>query len=141
VEELSAGGLVTRTIDGVAHGALIGRFDHDGVLRWLLPKGHVEPGETVRDAAIREVHEETGIAGQVLAELGTVTFWFTAADRRVHKTVHHYVLRAVSGELSDDDVEVDAVDWVPLDQVPRRLSYADERRLAKLVPAILADHT
>jgi ADP-ribose pyrophosphatase YjhB (NUDIX family) len=138
---VSAGGLVTRTIDGVPHCALIGRRDQEGVLRWLLPKGHVEPGETLRAAAVREIREETGIVGEVLAELGTVAFWFTASDRRVHKTVHHYVLRAVGGELSDNDVEVDAVAWVPLDQVPRQLSYADERRLAQLVPAILADHT
>lgn len=132
---------MTTVLDGRTCGALIGRRDLSGVLRWLLPKGHVEPGETVNAAAIREVREETGIDGLVLAELGTVAYWFTTIDRRIHKTVHHYVMHAVGGELSDDDVEVDTVAWVPLDDVPARLSYADERRLAELVPGILADNS
>ena len=53
-----------------------------------------------------------------------------AEQRRVHKTVHHYLLEAVGGELSDADVEVVEVAWVPLDEVAARLAYADERRLA-----------
>lgn len=119
--------------------ALIGRIDRRGRLLWSLPKGHVEPGETTEAAAIREVAEETGIVGRVLAPLGTIDFWFVADDRRVHKTVHHFLLVAEGGELCDDDVEVSAVAWVPLDEVPARLAYADERRLVGRVPQLLAD--
>ena len=140
MEEVSAGGLVTATIHGRRHAALIGRKDQAGVVRWLLPKGHVERDETARDAAVREVREETGIDGQVLADLGTVAFWFTTIDKRVHKTVHYFLLEALGGELSDADVEVDEVAWVALDDVPLRLSYANERRLAELVPAMLTEH-
>jgi 8-oxo-dGTP pyrophosphatase MutT (NUDIX family) len=136
--ETSAGGLVCRTVDGVVEGALIGRLDRHGVLRWLLPKGHLEDGESPTDAAVREVAEETGIRGHVVAPIGTVDYWFTAVDRRVHKTVHHYLLAADSGELSTEDVEVDEVAWLPLAEVPQRLSYEDERRLAALVPGLLA---
>ena len=93
------------------------------------PKGHVEAGETPEDAAVREVEEETGILGRVLAPLGTIDFWFVAEDRRVHKTVHHHLLEAVSGELSDEDIEVVEVAWVPLEELATRLAYADERAL------------
>ncbi len=120
-------------------GALIGRLDRRGRLLWSLPKGHVEKGETVQDTAVREISEETGICGRVLAPLGIIDFWFVADGRRVHKTVHHFLLVAESGELSDDDVEVAEVAWVPLDEVPERLAYADERRLVAKVPGLLAD--
>jgi 8-oxo-dGTP pyrophosphatase MutT (NUDIX family) len=104
-----------------------------------MPKGHLEVGETAEQAAVREVAEETGIVGRVVAPLGVITFSFVAEDRRVRKTVHHYLLVAESGELSDLDVEVAAVAWVPLDELSGRLAYADERRLAAEVPRLLAD--
>ena len=123
--------------------ALIARIDRRGRLLWSLPKGHLEAGETPEDAAVREVEEETGIRGTVLASLGTIDFWFVAEGRRVHKTVHHYLLLVtdpVHGlELSDADVEVSEVAWVPLDELPGRLAYADERRLLDRVPDLLAD--
>ena len=108
---------------------------------WSLPKGHIEHGETTEDAAIREVHEETGIEGSVMAPLGVIDFWFMAEDRRVHKTVHHFLMTAHGGELSDADREVVEVAWVPLDQVSARLAYADERKLMEKVPALLAEMT
>jgi ADP-ribose pyrophosphatase YjhB (NUDIX family) len=139
VEETSAGGLVVDTSGGRARGALIGRHDRRGRLLWSLPKGHVEKGETAEQAAVREVTEETGIRGEVVASLGTIDFWFVADGSRIHKTVHHFLLVAVGGELSDEDVEVAEVAWVPLNELPGRLAYADERRLVARVPELLRD--
>ena len=137
VDETSAGGLVVDTDTGRA--AVIGRLDRRGRLLWSLPKGHVENGETVEQAAVREVAEETGIDSAVVAALGSIDYWFVAEDRRVHKTVHHFLLQALGGELSDADVEVTEVAWVPLADLPQRLAYADERRLVRRATAILAD--
>jgi len=139
VEEVSAGGLVVDRSGTVAQAALIARLDRRGRLLWSLPKGHLERGESAEDAAVREVEEETGIRGRLLGPLGTIDFWFVAEDRRVHKTVHHYLLEADGGELSDADIEVTEVAWVPLPEVRDRLAYADERRLLEKVPGILAD--
>ena len=139
VEETSAGGLVLDGRGPDARAALIGRIDRRGRLLWSLPKGHVEAGETTEDAAIREVAEETGITGRVVAPLGTIDFWFVADGRRVHKTVHHFLLLAEGGELSDADIEVSEVAWVPLPEVAERLAYADERALVERVPDLLAD--
>jgi 8-oxo-dGTP pyrophosphatase MutT (NUDIX family) len=140
VEETSAGGLVVDVAGGDApRAALIGRLDRRGRLLWSLPKGHIEAGESHEDTAVREVAEETGITGRVLARLGTIDFWFVADGRRVHKTVHHFLLLAQGGELSDEDIEVEQVEWVPLDEVADRLAYADERRLVEQVPSMLAD--
>jgi 8-oxo-dGTP pyrophosphatase MutT (NUDIX family) len=85
------------------------------------------------------VAEETGIIGEVVAPLGIIDFWFVADGRRVHKTVHHFLLRAVGGALSDADVEVTEVAWVPLSELAGRLAYADERALVERAPALLAD--
>jgi 8-oxo-dGTP pyrophosphatase MutT (NUDIX family) len=131
--------LVVRTEHGVPSGALIGRLDRRGRLRWSLPKGHVEAGETTEQAAIREVAEETGIDGRITARLGSVDYTFTVEGRRVHKRVHHFLMIAVGGELSDADIEVTEVAWVPLDQLNDRLAYAGERRLARRATELLAD--
>ena len=138
VDETSAGGLVLDRSGEVPRAALIARHDKRGRLVWSLPKGHVEAGETPADAAVREVEEETGIRGRVVAPLGTIDFWFVADQRRVHKTVHHFLLEAVGGELSDDDVEVVEVGWFPLPDVAATLAYADERRLLERVDQLLA---
>jgi len=122
---------------GVA--AVIGRLDRRGRLLWSLPKGHIEAGETAEQAAVREVEEETGIIGRVVAPLGTIDFWFVAEDRRVHKTVHHFLLSALGGELSDEDVEVAEVAWVPLAELESRLAYADERRLIRRATELLEE--
>jgi len=143
VDETSAGGLVLDRRGPEASGALIGRLDRRGRLLWSLPKGHVEPGETEEQAAIREVAEETGIRGSVVGKLGTIDFWFVADGRRIHKTVHHFLLLAddpIGGlELSDEDVEVSEVAWVPLADLAAKLAYADERRLLERVPDLLAE--
>jgi 8-oxo-dGTP pyrophosphatase MutT (NUDIX family) len=137
VDETSAGGLVVDVASGRA--ALIGRLDRRGRLLWSLPKGHIEAGETAEQAAVREVEEETGIIASVRAPLGSIDYWFVAEDRRIHKTVHHYLLSALGGELSDADVEVTEVAWVPLSELDGRLAYADERRLVRRAAEILEE--
>lgn len=139
VDEFSAGGLVLDLDGDVPRGALIGRTDRQGRLLWSLPKGHIEAGETAEQAAVREVAEETGISGEVIGELGTIDFWFVADGRRIHKTVRHFLLRAVSGELSDADIEVSEVAWVELPQIADRLAYPDERGLVDTAGRLLAE--
>ncbi|HJQ46106.1 MAG TPA: NUDIX hydrolase [Amycolatopsis sp.] len=129
VDETSAGGLV---VDGDRRQAvLIGRLDRQGKLLWSLPKGHIEGSETIEETAVREVKEETGISARVLTSLGSIDYWFVAERRRVHKTVHHFLLEAVGGELSDEDLEVTEVAWVPIAELETRLAYTDERALVR----------
>jgi 8-oxo-dGTP pyrophosphatase MutT (NUDIX family) len=129
VDETSAGGVVVNvTRDKVV---LIGRLDRRGRLLWSLPKGHIEEGETPEQTAVREVGEETGIVGEIIRPLGTIDYWFVAERRRIHKTVHHFLMEERGGDLCDEDVEVTEVDWVALDELEDRLAYADERRLVR----------
>lgn len=136
--EVSAGGLVIRTVDGQAAAALIGRAGRAGRLRWSMPKGHVESGESLEQTAVREVAEETGITGRVVAPLGSFRYTFVSDGKSISKRVHHFLLRAESGELSDDDIEVTEVAWVPVAELTRVLAYPAERRIARRAAAMLA---
>jgi len=131
VDEVSAGGLV---IDfSGTRGLLIGRIDHKDASRerllWSLPKGHIEAGETPEQAAIREVQEETGITSEITKSIGVIDFWFMAGGKRIHKTVHHFIFKEVSGELTPQITEVDEVAWFPLTEIVERLAYPDEKKL------------
>ena len=131
VDEVSAGGLV---IDqSGTKGLLIGRRDLKDQtgqrLLWSLPKGHIEEGETPEQAAIREVHEETGIESEISKALGVIDFWFMAGGKRIHKTVHHYLFKEVGGTLTPQITEVDEVGWFPLNEVVGLLAYPDEKKL------------
>jgi 8-oxo-dGTP pyrophosphatase MutT (NUDIX family) len=138
VDETSAGGVVINFArDKVV---LIGRLDRRGRLLWSLPKGHIEEGETPEQTAVREVGEETGILGEIIRPLGTIDYWFVAERRRIHKTVHHFLMAERGGDLSDEDVEVTEVDWVAFDELEDRLAYADERRLVRKALELRAIH-
>jgi 8-oxo-dGTP pyrophosphatase MutT (NUDIX family) len=140
VEEVSAGGLVVDAIEGKAQAAVIARRNRGGRLEWCLPKGHLEPGESPAQAAVREILEETGIRGQVIKHLGTIDYWFLGEAHRVHKVVHHYLLSAQGGRLTaenDPDAEAEEAAWVPLDELRERLAYPNERRLVQLARRLL----
>lgn len=149
--ETSAGGLV---ISGLAEAvdkdgevdltkiyvALIGRLDRRKRLLWSMPKGHVEDNESKAATAEREVWEETGIRGEVIAELGTIDYWFVSEGKRIHKTVHHHLLRYVDGDLNDEDPEVTEVQWIPAHQLIEHLAFADERKLARKAHDLLPEY-
>ncbi len=140
VDETSAGGIVVRLQGGVYEAAIIARRNRAGRLEWCLPKGHLEGEETPEQAAVREVAEETGIAGRVLRRLGVIDYWFSGEDRRVHKVVHHFLLGAIGGDLTvehDPDREAEEAQWVALVDLSGRLAYPNERRLAQAALAVL----
>ena len=127
--ELSAGGIVYRRGQESVEVALI----RSGK-RWGLPKGHVEPGESVEETALREVAEETGLHGEIVTKLGEITYrftnrWSASKPVRVFKRVHFYLIRWGSGDVAGHDYEVDEARWFPIDTALATLSYATEKKM------------
>ena len=73
--EISAGGFVVSKTDS-SMVALMARFNRGGKLEWCIPKGHLEPGESNEQAALREVFEETGLKAEITDYLGDVSYTF-----------------------------------------------------------------
>jgi ADP-ribose pyrophosphatase YjhB (NUDIX family) len=75
-----AGGVVYRLKQGRAEYVLI--RPKSGANEWLLPKGHIEAGETEKEGALREVREETGVIARVICSLSDVKF--SVREKSVH---------------------------------------------------------
>lgn len=140
LEQTSAGGIVFRRVDGRVEVALIARTSPANRLIWALPKGWVEPGETIPDAALREIREETGLTGRLLDALGQIAYSFYSPrdHARIHKTVHFYLVEYVSGDTADHDHEVDEARWWLLDEALDRLTYPSERGIMEKAKERLA---
>jgi len=91
--------------------------------QWVLPKGKLDDGETPRDAARREVLEETGHDVTVHEFLGTLVY--EASGRS--KVVHYWSMEAGQKPIRKLMNDVRAVDWLPLDDAVGRLSRGHER--------------
>lgn len=129
--EVSAGGVIYRRgPEGIAFGLIATK----GNTRWQLPKGKQEKGEALETTAAREVAEETGLVGVVLAPLEAIDIWFSVNDggrsTRRHKIVHFYLLEYRHGETTDHDDEVDDARWFPAEEALTRLTFPSERRIA-----------
>src|SRR5690242_17999902 len=133
--ELSAGGVLVKRIRGRPMLAAIrpqGRKEGT----WALPKGNIDPGERPEETALREVLEETGVAGRLVEKLGDVKYTYTRRGGvRVFKIVSFYLLRAGRGRLGaiEDHMRIEVAEarWLPLDEAPRLLAYGGEREMAR----------
>ena len=128
--EVSAGGVVyRREEDDDLEVLLAARRTRRGDLAWGLAKGGIEPDESIEDAAVREVLEETGIEAEIEASLGETRYFYVWDDVRVRKVVHFFLMRAVGGDTNDHDDEMEDVRWFPLDRALKRAAYRGEREV------------
>lgn len=127
----SAGGLVYADRPDGRYVVLIAHRNAGGVLQWTLPKGGLEDGEDLQQAAVREVREETGLDARIEAKLGVVDYWFVwRPDKiRYHKFVHYYLMAYEGGDFDRRDEEAEDVVWLPLEEAMQQLAHPNERRL------------
>ena len=125
---VSAGGVVWREGAAGAEVVICGR-DSDGV--WGLPKGTPDEGESLEQAALREVSEETGLKVEIVKKVGVVDYWFAANGIRYHKWVHHYLMRSTGGSTANHDSEYDQVEWVPVDEALRVLTFRNDKEMVR----------
>jgi 8-oxo-dGTP pyrophosphatase MutT (NUDIX family) len=125
--EHSAGGVVVR--DGRCVVIVPTRRAANGTRVLALPKGHVDPGETPPQAAVREVREEAGVDARLLEDLGEVRYFYVRGGRRIAKRVEFFLLEYVAGDPEEHDHEVEEARWMPLEEAARTLTYQGEREM------------
>ncbi len=116
---------------------LASRRTRRGDLAWGLAKGGIEEGETIEDAAVREVREETGLAGEIEADLGDTKYFYVWDDVRIRKTVHFFLMRHTGGDSDDRDDEMEEVRWFPLERALKRAAYRGERDVLQRAAELL----
>jgi 8-oxo-dGTP pyrophosphatase MutT (NUDIX family) len=100
---------------------------------WSFPKGHLERGETPKDAAVREVYEETGWVCEVRKRFSEVRYSFFRKGRPTRKRVVWYLMSPVRRTGRPDGGEILACRWVSLERAGALLRYpADLRMLERL---------
>ena len=119
---LAAGGLVWKDAPAGKELAIIHRPKYDD---WTLPKGKLKPGETWSQAAIREVHEETGCRVAIGDFVGCTCYQLAA----VPKVVLYWNMKLIGKCDFQPGKEVDELQWLSVDDAVQRLDYETEREL------------
>lgn len=118
MKEISAGGVVYRRTGN--HELQI-QLIQDRYGKVSLPKGKMEPGETVEQTALREIEEETGMRGVIKAPIDQIKYRYHHETKgTVDKEVHYYLVEAVDGSLQAQVEEIRGVDWFTPQEAWRR---------------------
>ena len=115
--------------DGEVFVLLAQHGQHHG---WVFPKGIIgdtKKGESKEETALREVEEETGVVAKILKPLAPVEYWYQWEGEKRKKTVYYYVMEYASGDFSTRDDEMEAVEWLPIDEVADRLTYPSDKNV------------
>ena len=130
LDQISAGGVAFRWQDSNLEIAIVCVRPK---LRWQLPKGIVDPGESPAMTAVREVKEEAGIETELIKLIETIEYWYRSMKNgrpvRFHKFVHFYLLEYTGGDVLNHDHEVEESRWVSFDDAVEMLAFEGEREV------------
>lgn len=132
VREPTAGGIVFRITHDQKDIEILLIQDSKG--RWTIPKGHIEPGETAKQTAIREIGEESGLFHiQVLTWLGKIQFQYRRVDKLVLMTTQIYLVRALDdAETPTKEQWMKGIKWFKFNDAIDAIEYEDIEKLMLL---------
>ncbi|HAV21768.1 MAG: NUDIX domain-containing protein [Firmicutes bacterium] len=133
-------------------------FSDDSVLvirnrfgEWTLPKGKIEPSETPREAALREVLEETGVSAKIICALGTTEYTYVSevTGEPCDKTVYWYLGVPEGDDLPNphtkpqEEEGISCAEFISWEHALEILTYEDTKNLVmmagKLLPALIRE--
>ena len=119
----AAGGVIFRRRAGILETLVVHRPRYDDL---TLPKGKALDGESLQVTALREVHEETGVTGELGPELQSVSYTDPLGRPKV---VRYWLVKADGTEAFQPGHEVDALSWVPVEAAPAILTNERDREV------------
>ena len=131
VSEFSCGGVV---LDGKKV-LLVQVKNMKGKKIWTFPKGHIEAGETPRQAALREVLEETGYKAGIIRPMIRVHYAFTFQGNHIKKMVQWYLMKKLGRIGKHDASEILSIRWVSLPKAHELVQYPSDIRLVDMLMA------
>ena len=129
VREPTAGGIVFRmTADNRDIEILL---IQDSKNRWTIPKGHIEPGETAKQTAVREIGEESGLKNvDVLTWLGKIHFKYRRMEKLVLMTTQVYLVQSLDkNERPTKEKWMNGIRWFSFADALDAIEYADIEKL------------
>ncbi len=134
----AAGALCWREVDGQLLVAIIHRKRYND---WSWPKGKVDPGESLPQAAVREIREETGLKVKLGVFLGVQKYMLAnGADKEVHYWAAKVTDKALANNTFKPDEEVEKVEWKTPDELTDLLSYEHDKELLQQLRELHAAH-
>ncbi len=132
VREYTAGGVVFRHANDQLQILMI----QDRLGRWTIPKGHVEPGESIEQTAVREVAEETGLTELRLGEkLDKLHFFYRKEGKLIFMTTHVFLIEAggdTNAVVPEDSEGIVDAKWFDYEEALKLIEYKDTERLFQM---------
>lgn len=91
---------------------------------WVLPKGHIDPGETPETTALRELEEETGVIGEIIRSLSVQSFKIKGKE----VVIQYFLVRMTGSKESDENRELV---WKELKDAREKLSFVEGKNALK----------
>ncbi|HLP23127.1 MAG TPA: NUDIX domain-containing protein [Microbacteriaceae bacterium] len=133
----AAGAVVWREIDGKVHVLLVHRTQYGDI---TIPKGKVDPGESLPQTAVREIAEETGISVNLGVPLGISRYTLgNGREKIVHYWAAHARSKAIRESSFSPNGEIAALEWLPLRKARKALSYEPDVEILDAFTALVDD--
>lgn len=124
VREFSAGGVVFKKTPTQTLFLIIQPKDTD---RWQFPKGHLDEGESSKEASVREVKEEGGISAKIIQKLGIQRYFFSLKKDKIFKTVTFFLMEYLDGDPKNHDKEVEEALFLTFEEAFEKLTFKKDK--------------